>query len=156
MGPSKDEIDGRISETREHADENLGVPEQQAEWNGARYGKIAAVVVGAAAVAIVGVLIYRRMKRPSRREQLGRMLVEALEDLPDMLRELPDEIVGRIKKPLPSIKVVVSPEAGAKARGAFESVVRRVSPAAVGTASNAFIGRFRRSSDPAETDPAYD
>jgi hypothetical protein len=124
MGPSKDEIGGRIRETPEHADEKLGVLEE--EWNGARYGKIAAVVVGAAAVAIVGVLIYRRIRRPARREQLRRMLVDALEDLPDTLRELPDEIVGRIKQPLPSIKVVVNRETRDRVRGALENMIRRV------------------------------
>jgi hypothetical protein len=124
MGPSKDEIDGRTRETREHADENVRVQEQE-ESDLTRYGKIAAVVVGAAAVAIVGVVIYRRVNRPARREQLRRMLVEALEDLPDTLRELPDEIVGKIKQPLPSIKIVVNRETRDRVRGALENMIRR-------------------------------
>ena len=112
MGPSKDEIDGRIRETREQDDE------EQAESNAVRYGKIAAVVIGAAAVAVAGVVIYRRYRRPARREQLRRMLVEALADLPDMLRGVPDEVERRIK-------VVVNPEAGANLRGALENMIRR-------------------------------
>jgi hypothetical protein len=126
MGPSKDEIDRRIRATREDADENLGLPDEQEESNAVPYGKIAAVVVGAAAVAIGGVLVYRRVNRPARREQLRRMLVEALEDLPDTLRELPDEVARRIKKPLPSIHDVVNLEAGAKVRSILESMIRRV------------------------------
>jgi hypothetical protein len=126
MGPSKDEIDGRIRETREHADENLGAAEQEAESDAVRYGKIAAVVVGAAAVAVAGVLIYRRMKRPERREQLRRMVVEALEDLPDTLRELPDELVRKIKQPLPSMNDVVNRETRDRMRDVLASVIRRV------------------------------
>jgi hypothetical protein len=126
MGPSKDEIDGRIRTTREHSYENLGLPDQQEESNVVPYGKIAAVVVGAAAVAVVGVLIYRRVNRPARREQLRRMLVEALEDLPDTLRDLPDEVARRTRKPLASIHDVVNLEAGAKVRSVLESMIRRV------------------------------
>jgi hypothetical protein len=125
MGPSGDEIGRKARETREQIDENLEGVEQDAEPDTARYVRLAAVVIGAVAVATAGVLIYRRIKRPARREQLRRMLVEALEDLPDMLQDLPDEIVRTIKKPLPSIKVVVNPEVGAKVRGALENVIRR-------------------------------
>jgi hypothetical protein len=114
MGPSGDEID-----------ENLGVVEEGAESDAVRYVRIAAVVVGAVAVATAGVLIYRRMKRPERREQLRRMLVEALEDLPDTLRELPDEVARKIKQPLPSIKVVVNRETRDRVRGALENMIRR-------------------------------
>jgi hypothetical protein len=84
------------------------------------------MAVGAVLIATASVLIYRRYKRPGRREQLRRMLVEAFVDLPDMLRELPDEVARKIKEPLPSIKVVVNPETGAKVRGALESMIRRV------------------------------
>jgi hypothetical protein len=125
MGPSGDDIDRKARETREHIDESLGGVEQYAESDAVRYVRIAALVVGAVAVATAGVLIYRRIKRPSRREQLRRMLAEALEDLPDMLRDLPDEVARTIKKPLPSIKVVVNPEVGAKVRGALENMIRR-------------------------------
>ena len=120
MGPSGDEIDSRTRETREQIDE------QPAESNAARYGTIAAVVVGAVVIATASVLIYRRYKRPGRREQLRRMLVEAFVDLPDMLRELPDELARKIREPLPPIKVVVNPETGARVRGALESMIRRV------------------------------
>ena len=126
MGPSADEIDRKLRLSREQVDQNLDVSDETAESDAARYGKVAAAVVGAVVVAAAGVLIYRRLRRPARREQLKTMLVEALEDLPDVLQDLPDELVRKIKRPLPSIKLVVNPEAGAKVRGALESMIRRV------------------------------
>jgi hypothetical protein len=158
MGASADEIDRQINETRDHIDQNLGVLEKRAASNAMRYGRIAAVVVGVAAVAGAGVLIYRRMNRPSQRERLQTLLIEALRDLPDSLRDLPDEVTARLKKPLPSVKVVVNSEDATREPGTLESVVRKVAPAVVGTASTALIERFTRPSDPAERSavPAYD
>lgn len=98
MGASDDEIDRQIRETRDHMDQNLDDLEQQAASSAVRYGRIAAVVLGVAAVAVAGVLIYRRMNRPARREQLQSMLLEALKDLPDSLRDLPEEMTTRLKK----------------------------------------------------------
>jgi hypothetical protein len=146
MGASADEIDRQIKQTREHIDENLGVLEKRAASNAERYGKIAAVIVGIVAVAGAGVLIYRRMNRPTRTEQLRSMVIEALKDLPDTLRDLPDEVSARLKKPLPSIKVLVNGDAS-ELPGTLERVVRRVAPEVVGTASSALIERFTRSSD---------
>jgi hypothetical protein len=104
------------------------------------------------------VLIYRRMNRPSRREQLQSMLLEALRDLPDSLRDLPDEVTSRLKKPLPSVKVVVNGEDTGKEPGTLESVVRKIAPAVVGTASTALIERLTRPPEPSERSavPAYD
>lgn len=160
MGASADEIDRQINETRDHIDQNLGVLEKRAATNAMRYGRIAAVVLGVVSVAGVGVLIYRRMNRPSRREQLRSMVLEALRELPGSLRDLPDEVTSRLKKPLPSAKVVVNGDE-AREPGTLESVVRRGAPALVGTASTALIERFTRPSDPAEPGersavPAYD
>ncbi len=147
MGDSPDEIDRQIKETRERIDENLGVLERRATSNAVRFGKFAAVVVGVAVVAGAGVLIYRRMNRPTRREQLRSMLVEALKDLPETLRDMPEELANKVKKPLPSIKIVVNGDDEAREPGTLESIVRRVAPALVGTASSAVIGRFTRPSD---------
>jgi hypothetical protein len=158
MGSSADEIDRQINETRDQIDQNLGVLEKRAASNAMRYGRIAAVVIGVVTVAGAGVLIYRRMNRPSRREQLQNMLIEALKDLPDALRELPEEVTSRLKKPLPTVKVVVNGEEAAHEPGTLENVLRRVAPAVVGTASSALIDRFTRPSDPVERSavPAYD
>jgi hypothetical protein len=147
MGASEDEIDRQIKETRQHIEDNLDVLEQRATSNAVRYGKIAAVVVGVAVMAGAGVLIYRRINRPTRREQLRSMLIEALKDLPDALRDLPEDVASKVKRQLPSIKIVVNGEDEAREPGTLESIVRRVAPALVGTASSAVIGRFRRTPD---------
>jgi hypothetical protein len=162
MGPSEDEIDRQIKATREHIDENLGVLEERAASNATHYGRIAAIVVGVVVVAGAGALIYRRMNRRNRREQLQSMLVEAFKDLPDSLLELPDEVMTRLKRPLPSVKVVVNGQEEAKQPGTLESIVRRVAPAMVSTASSAVINRLTRSSNSAgeresrSTVPAFD
>jgi len=148
MGASADEIDRQIKETRDHMDENLDMLERRAASNAMRYGRIAVVVFGVVAVAGTGVLIYRRMRRPSRREQLQSMVLEVLRDLPDRLRDLPGEVGSRVKKPLPSIKVVVNGEDETKAPGTLESIVRKVTPAVVTTASGALIERITRQSEP--------
>jgi hypothetical protein len=115
-------------------------------------------VVGLVAVAGAGLLIYRRVNRPSRREQLQSTLIQALRDLPDTLRDLPDGMTTRLKKPMPSVKVVVNGDDAAREPGTLETVVRRVAPAVVGTASTALIERFTRPPDPTERSavPAYD
>jgi hypothetical protein len=146
MGASADEIDRQIKETRDHIDENLGVLEQRAASSAVRYGKIAAVIVGVVAVAGAGVLIYRLINRPTRTEQLRSIVIEALKDLPDSLRDLPEEVSARLKRPVPSIRVVVNGEASEEP-GTFERVVRRVAPAVVGTASSALIERLTRTPD---------
>jgi hypothetical protein len=160
MGAAADEIDRQIKQTRDHIDENLGVLERRAASKAMRYGRIAVVVIGVVAVAGTGLLIYRRVNRPSRREQLQSMLIEALKDLPDSLRELPDEVTSRLKRPLPSIKVVVNGEGEAKEPGMLKGIVRKVAPTVVGTASTALIGRFTRPADktdkPRSTVPASD
>jgi hypothetical protein len=148
MGASTDEIGRQINETRDHIDENLGVLERRAASNAMRYGRVAAVVLGVVAVAGAGVLIYRRVNRPSRRERLQGMLIEALKELPDTLRDLPDEVTARLKKPLPSIQVGVNGKEASKEPGTVESIVRKVAPAVFTTASGALIDRFVRPADP--------
>jgi hypothetical protein len=148
MGASADEIDRQINETRDHIDQNLGVLEQRAASNAMRYGRLAAAALGVLAVAGAGVLIYRRFNRLSRREKLQSMLIEALKDLPDTLRDLPDEVTSRLKKPLPSFKLVVNTEDVAREPGTLESIARKVVPAVFSTASGALIDRLTREPEP--------
>jgi hypothetical protein len=160
MGASADEIERQIKETREQIDEDLGVLEHRALSSALRYGKIAAVIVGVVAVAGVGVLIYRRVHRPTRPDQLRSLLIEAFKDLPGSLHDLPDEISARLKKPLPSIKVAVNADEPEES-STLERIVRRVAPALVGTASTAVIKRFTQSPNPEDARPrtnvpAYD
>ena len=150
MGASADEIDRQIKETREHMDENLDVLERRAASNARRYGRIAVVVLGVAALAGAGWLIYRRINRPTRREKLQSMLIEALKDLPDSIHDLSDEVATRLKKPVPSIKVIVGGEGEVKEPGTLEAIVRRVAPSIVGTASTTLIERFTRRFEPAD------
>ena len=162
MGAAADEIDRQISETRDHIDENLAVLERRAASSAMRYGRIAAVVLGVAAVAGAGLLIYRRVNRSSRREQMQGILIQALKDLPDSLRDLPHEVTARFNKRLPSIKVVVNGEGNSKKPGTAERIVRKVAPAVVSTASGAVIDRFVRPADPLDekssrtVNPAFD
>jgi hypothetical protein len=66
-------------------------------------------------------------------------------------------VTSRLKKPLPSLKVVVNGEEAGQEPAMLESVVRKVAPAVVGTASTALIERFTRSSEPERSAvPAYD
>jgi hypothetical protein len=147
MGAKADEIDRQIRETREPMDENLDTLKQRAASNAMRYGRLAAAVLGVVVVAGTGVLIYRRMRRPSRREQLRRMVLDVLRDLPESIRDLPGEVGSRLKKPLPSIKVVVNGEGEAREPGTFEGIVRKVTPTVVTTASGALIDRLVRRPD---------
>ena len=153
MGASTNEIDRQIRETRDQMDENLGALEARAAANTLQYGRIAAIVLGVVAVAGASLLIYRRLRRPSKREQVSRML--------EVLQDLPDDVLAKLKKPLPSVKVVVSGEpAVAQEPGTVERIVRRVAPAVVGTASSALLGRLTRNPDRGgearSTIPAYD
>jgi uncharacterized membrane protein YccC len=124
MGPSGDEIGRKGKETREQIDEDFDALEQDAEQEAARYVRIAAIVVGAVVVVTAGVLIYRRMQRPARREQLRRMLVEALEDVPDVLRELPDEVARKYQAAAAVVQSGRS-ETEAKVRSVFDRMIRR-------------------------------
>lgn len=168
MSAPENEVDRQMKATRNDIDENLGHLEERATSDTGRYGRIAAVVLGVVVVTGVGVLIYRRVNRRNRRQQLQSALIQSLKDipdslsdLPDSLRELADEVKARLKKPLPSLTVVVNDDGAAREPGTLESIVRRVAPAVVGTASSALVDRFTRPSGGDEnpgrsTIPAYD
>ena len=78
MGASAREIEQQIKETRERMDENLEVLEHRAASSAVRYGKIAAVVVGAAALAGAGFLLWRRTRRPTLKGRLASLLRHGL------------------------------------------------------------------------------
>lgn len=133
MGASAREIEQQIKDTRQRMDQNLSVLEDRAASSAVRYGTIAVVVVGAAALAVAGVLIYRRVRRRTLKARL-----QALS--PETLRELADELTSRMKKPLPTVRVTVS-EKGVEP-GTLQSIVRRVAPALVATASTSLVKRI--------------
>ena len=63
MGGSAREIERQITETRERIDANLARLEIRAAYDARRYGLIAVVVLGIAAVGVVGALAYWKKRR---------------------------------------------------------------------------------------------
>jgi hypothetical protein len=90
--------------------------------------------------------------RPSRLERLHSRLIDTLRELPGSLRDMPEEVVSRLKKPLPSIQLVINGRDEASP-GTFEGIVRKVAPAVVGTATSAVMGRLGRRIEPAGSEP---
>ena len=131
MGASAIDIDRQIKETRDRMDENLGELEERAASNTRRYGKIAAVVVGMVVVGGASFALYRRYRKPSLKDRLHGMSVESL-------RDLADEIATRLKKPLPSVTLTIN-DRREEDPGMLQSILRRVAPAIVGTASTALM-----------------
>jgi hypothetical protein len=135
MGASSREIEQQMKQTRERMDENLGVLETRAANGWQRYGRIAAIVAGLALSAGVGLIVWRKMRRPTLKDRLDRLSPEAL-------RRLADEVSARLKKPLPTVSVTVSEKDGEP--GMLENVLRNVTPALVGTAATGLVERLAR------------
>lgn len=64
MGTSAREIEREIRATRDRMDGNLARLEAGAASNVKRYGRVVIVGLGSLAVAAIGLLIYRRARRP--------------------------------------------------------------------------------------------
>jgi hypothetical protein len=64
MGASAREIEQQIKATRERIDEHLGLLESRAATGWRRYGKIAATTAAAATSVGVGLIVWRRTRRP--------------------------------------------------------------------------------------------
>jgi len=137
MGASAREIERQIKETRERMDENLTVLEQRAASNAVRVGKIVAVAAGVAAAVVGGIFIYRRVRRPTLKDRFKGMSLGSL-----------SEVASRAKKPLPTVKVTVNEKS--EEPGTVETILRKVAPAIVGTASTALIERVARPADETE------
>jgi len=142
MGASASEIERQIEETRNRMDQNLGVLEDRAVSNAVRFCRVAAIAVGAIALAGAGFLIYRRMRKPT----LQRKLMDRLSGMSvDSLRELAGDMNSRLKRSLPSVTVTVNERT--EEPGTMESIVRKAAPAIVGTASTALLERVARAGD---------
>jgi hypothetical protein len=115
MGASAREIEQEIKQTRDRMDQNLTVLERRAASNAIRVGKVVAVAAGAAAGLVGGLLLYRRLRKPALRDRL---------------------------KALPTVKVTVNEKS--KEPGTLETILRKVGPALVGTASTALFTRIAR------------
>lgn len=124
MGASAREIEREIKETRARLDANLDELEGRAASNAVRYGRLAAIVLGAATIAGIAFLIYRKTRKPTLKERL------------DALSALP----SRLKGELPSVTVKVNEETE-REPGIVESIARKVAPSLIGTASAALLDR---------------
>ena len=143
MGASAREIEREIRATRDRMDDNLNRLEGQATSSAIRYARIAAIVLGVVAVGGTVLLIYRRTHRPTLRDRLDDLSL-------NNLRTLASEATGRLKESLPSVTVRVN-EKTHEEPSAFESILRKVAPALVGTAGSA-LAQDRRQNAPGEFD----
>jgi hypothetical protein len=148
MGASADQIEREIRETRERMDENLGVLEDRAVSNAVRLGRIAAVALVVAGAGLAGFLIYRRVRRPALKERLEGVS-------PESLRDLAVEIGTRMKEKFPSVTVTVN-ERKEPEPGPVQTILRKVAPTLIGTASTAVIEKMTRGSGKESRRAAYD
>ncbi|HYL08649.1 MAG TPA: hypothetical protein VEU76_08860 [Candidatus Udaeobacter sp.] len=139
MGSSAREIEREIRQTRERLDTELDDLESQAASRAVRYGRVAAIALGAAAAGAAAFLVWRKTRKPSLKDRLDGLSV-------DSLRELAEEIAMRFKEQLPSVTVRVNEEQPHEP-GTFETVLRKVAPAVIGTASSAVLERIARTGD---------
>ena len=137
MGASAREIEREIKETRERMDANLNRLEGTAASKAVRYGRWAAVGVGVVAAAGVAFLVYRRTRKRKLRDRVSDASVERLRELLEKFRE-----------ELPSVTVRVNDTSG-REPGTVESILRKVAPAIIGTASTAMLERIARPAEPA-------
>ena len=139
MGASAREIERQIKETRERMDDNLTRLEGRATTGAARYGRIAAIALGALALGGVAWFVYRRTHRPTLRDRLDDLSF-------DNLRTLAVEATDRLKERLPSVTVRVN-EKTDEEPGTIESIIRKVAPALAGTAGSALLSRLAATPD---------
>ena len=136
MGASAREIERQIKETRDRMDDNLTALEGRAASSAARYGRLAAIGLVVVAAGGAAYFIYRRMRRPTLKDRLDGLSVEKL-------RSLAEELSGRVKDELPSVTVTVN-EKTEREPGTIESLLRKLAPALVCTASTALLDRVAR------------
>ena len=139
MGSSAREIEREIRATRDRLEARLDELESRAAGGAVRYGRIAAVAAGAAALGAAAYFIWRRTRRPTLRDRLDGLSLESL-------RDLAGEVSGRLGERLPSVTVRVNEEQAGKP-GTLESIVRELAPTVLGTASTAVLRRVAQSSE---------
>jgi hypothetical protein len=132
MGASAREIEQQIRQTRERMDENIGALEDRAATGAQRYGKIGVAVVAAVGIAAAGYVIWRRTRRPALKDRLEQLS-------PGSLHEVVEEVIARLKKAVPSVRITVNEQA--ERPGAVERVLRKVGPAVAGTAATSLLRR---------------
>ncbi|HEY0831003.1 MAG TPA: hypothetical protein VGE99_07650 [Candidatus Dormibacteraeota bacterium] len=133
MGTSAHEIEREIRETRDRMDGNLTQLEGKAASRAARFGRMAAIGLVVLAAGGAAYLLYHRMRKPTLRDRLDGLSI-------DKLRALVEEVSGRLRHELPSVTLTVN-EKTEREPGTLESIVRKVAPAVIGTASTAVLER---------------
>lgn len=146
MGASTDQIDRQIKETRERMDENIGTLEERAAANAMRYGRIAAIVVAAVLAAGGAIFVYRRLRKPTFKDRLRSVSPRALRG---RARELGSRL-RRVRKEMPTVTLTVT---DADEPGTVERIVRKVTPALIGTASTAVIEKVSGRGSREDTEP---
>ncbi|HEX4621601.1 MAG TPA: hypothetical protein VH208_08545 [Myxococcaceae bacterium] len=116
-------------------DDNLTRLEGGAASRAVRYGRFAAIGLGALALAGVGFLVYRRTRKPTLKDRLDDVSIERLR-----------ELLARLKDEMPSVTVSVN-EKAEREPGTLEAILRKVGPAIIGTASTAVLERIARPSE---------
>ncbi len=124
---------------------NLNELEGRAATNAVRYGRIAAIAAGVAALGAATYFIWGRTHRQTLRDRLDGLSL-------DSLRELADEVSGRLEEQMPSVTVRVN-ERQPEEPGTLESILRKVAPAVLGTASTAVLRRVAQTGEGCGTRP---
>lgn len=140
MGASAREIEREIRQTRDRLDANLDELEDRAASKAVTYGRIAAIALGVVAVGGAAYLIYRRTRKPTLKDRLDAVSMDSLR-----------ELGARLRDEMPSVTVKVNEESP-REPGLVESIVRKVGPAIVGTASTAVLERVARTGDDQESE----
>ena len=85
MGSSSSEIARQIDDTREDLEEKIIALRARSEATMRRSAGIAAAVAGVAAIAVIGLVVYRVTRPPTARERIQRVLPEPLWRLKDTI-----------------------------------------------------------------------
>ena len=140
MGASAREIERQIRETRDRMDENLTRLEGRTRSGAMRYGRFAAIGLGALLLAGAAFFIYRRTRKPTLRDRLNELSLDNLRTLAEQMREK-----------LPSVTIRLN-EKTDEEPGTVESIVRKVAPALVASAGTALLERLASTPDDPDTE----
>jgi hypothetical protein len=135
MGASSAEIDQEIKDTRRELDAKLVILERRAASGVRVYGRVAAgVAVGVLAV-VVGVVIYKRRR--------DRKVVNQVRDVLVDMKDLPAEVIARLKARLPIKVVVIDRAHEASTPNGWVGLAQKIWPTVVGSAAGAVASRMR-------------
>ena len=92
--PDEDVERAPMDRRRQQLDQRLAVIENRARDLAQRHGRLAAgIAIGAAAALGIGLMFYRRSQRQS-------MVSRMRSSIPDLAKDLPDELIAQLKSQL--------------------------------------------------------